>query len=269
MTKSTEDLLRDVKLPPLPTQELSQDAELEALDRQFEMANQISHKPDSLEDSSSSSSISHTHQPSTESLTPPGTPPATALLGKDLRTLHDNLEERLQPFWSSVIPGRTVQLYVFASLQAAEAYRDALQAGIRLSSPEQLQPPISSQKVTTLLDGSFQALFRLSWERLCQHPGALHIAFGDPTKEEGKEYEFYIVAELTPPPPPPAEPVVPYSTYKPRAKREQQVEQPTKPPEPGPSTFAIHATPLTSSALRVLSDIDDTVRNYHLGSADR
>ncbi|KAF8235481.1 hypothetical protein L208DRAFT_1376490 [Tricholoma matsutake] len=93
-------------------------------------------------------------------------------------------------------------------------------------------------------DGSFQALFRLKWSSLCQHPGALHIAFGDPREE----HELHLSAELLPP-----LSLSPSRTPTPRC------------PSTVPSILQIS---LTHSPIRVISDIDDTVKlsNILLGA---
>ncbi|KAH8832858.1 hypothetical protein DL96DRAFT_1583663 [Flagelloscypha sp. PMI_526] len=269
LTKSTEDLLEGVNLPPRPN-EMTKDMELEALERQFQKANQqssVEDIPGTSGTPTTPSSFGSIPSQSSDSLSRPDSQTGMAsAIGADLRQLHSNLENRLQPFWSSVISSRTVQLYIFASEAAAKTYRSVRMSG-SLPSPDQVEPPLASQKVTTQVDGSFQTLFRLGWERLCQHPGALHIAFGDTVTQEGHEHNFYVVAELMPPPPPPQSEVT-YNTYQPRVQRQSPTSQ-QKPNPDQPTSVAVHATPLTFSRLRVLSDIDDTVKIANVLSGTR
>ncbi|KAJ6594203.1 hypothetical protein B0H19DRAFT_917133 [Mycena capillaripes] len=223
MTKSTEDLLAGMKLPPRPT-EITEDFEVEALERQFQRIN-----------SGSQSSID-------ESVDELESPVASSVLPLDIRRLHRNLETRIQPFWSSVLPSRTVRLNLFASPlkgddtsprhNSAEE-KDAIEHG-----------PVASRDVSTTVDGSFQARIRVTWEEMCHHPGALHIAFGDPAQE----HELLVTAALFPAPP--------SASAAPRL--------PAHPVE----TKTLHIT-LTNCPVRVISDIDDTVKLANVLSGAR
>ncbi|KAF7376429.1 hypothetical protein MSAN_00058500 [Mycena sanguinolenta] len=222
MTKSTEDLLAAVKLPPRPT-EITEDFEVEALERQFQHLNSASES--STDDSGS--------EPDLES---PIVTSSSSSLPNDIRRLHRNLETRIQPFWSSVLSSRTVRLNLFASpLKGNDTNprhdsveeKDALEHG-----------PIAWREVFTTVDGSFQARIRITWEELCHHPGALQIAFGDPAVE----HELLITAALFPAPPP-------------ASAAPQQQQLPANPVE----TKTLHIT-LTNCPVRVISDIDDTVK---------
>ncbi|KAJ7282956.1 hypothetical protein C8J57DRAFT_1173096 [Mycena rebaudengoi] len=232
LTPSTEDLLASVKLPPRPT-EITENFEVEALERQFQRIN--SDNRSSFDDdadmepivTASSSSVS---------------------LPNDIRRLHKNLETRIQPFWSSVLPARTVRLHLFASPlkndskprhNSAEE-RDAVDHG-----------PVASRDVTTAIDGSFQARIRVTWEEMCQHPGALHIAFGDPSVE----HELLVTAALSPA----AQPSTPSSSTSDLSHRDQP---------PPLETKTLHIT-LTNCPVRVISDIDDTVKVANVLSGAR
>ncbi|KAJ7268654.1 hypothetical protein B0H12DRAFT_58952 [Mycena haematopus] len=219
ITRSTEDLLAAIKLPPRPT-EITEDFEVEALERQFQRINSSESSVDEFEPDLESSIITS----------------SSSFLPNDVRRLHRNLETRIQPFWSSVLPSRTVRLNLFASPlkgndtnprhNTAEE-KDALEHG-----------PIACRDVSTTIDGSFQARIRVTWEELCHHPGALQIAFGDPAVE----HELLVTAALFPAAPPPS------SAFAPQQLPENPVE-----------TKTLHIT-LTNCPVRVLSDIDDTVK---------
>ena len=92
--------------------------------------------------------------------------------------------------------------------------------------------PMVVQHVTTASDGFFQAKFSVPWEAMCTHPRALHIAFGN----SSQEHDLLITADILPPP-----------------QSQQQ----------GASAMREHGlqrVPLTYSPLRLISDIDDTVK---------
>ncbi|PBK65951.1 hypothetical protein ARMSODRAFT_960865 [Armillaria solidipes] len=213
---STEELLGTVKLPPRP-QEITEEFEVEALERQFQRLNH------------SQSSVDMSRPPSRSSsydAQPPTDRDSITKLSGDLRKFHANLEARLQPFWSSVLPGRLVNICLFP--KPLNAVDDPTSNG-----------PIASQDVSTAADGSFQIRFTIRWEDMCQHPGALHIAFG----ESNVEHELIATARLLPLPSPPGispamDLVVPKAV----------------------SPILTARIPLTYSPIRVISDIDDTIK---------
>jgi hypothetical protein len=219
MTRSTEDLLAAIKLPPRPT-EITEDFEVEALERQFQRINSGSQSSiDSEPDLDTSSFVTSSSSSSTS-------------LPNDIRRLHRNLETRIQPFWSSVLSSRTVRLNLFASPLKGD---DTSPRHNRAEEQDALEHgPIAWRDVTTTIDGSFQARIRVTWEELCHHPGALHVAFGDP----GIEHELLVTAALLP------------------ALSPSSVSAPQ---QPAVETKTLHIT-LTHSPVRVVSDIDDTVK---------
>ncbi|KAJ6625845.1 hypothetical protein B0H10DRAFT_1782443 [Mycena sp. CBHHK59/15] len=233
LTPSTEDLLASVKLPPRPT-EISEDFEVEALERQFQ---RISSGSQSSLDDSASIDIDFESPPPFV---------GSSSLPNDIRRLHRNLETRIQPFWSSVLPSRTVRLNLFVSpLEGNDGQprhnsakeQDAIDHG-----------PVATRDVTTAVDGSFQVRIRVTWEEMCQHPGALHISFGDPEVE----HELLVAATLLPPP-------LAASTSTPNLHHQ---------PPPPLETKTLHIT-LTNSPIRVISDIDDTVKVANVISGAR
>ncbi|KAJ7346955.1 hypothetical protein DFH08DRAFT_780713 [Mycena albidolilacea] len=219
LTRSTEDLLAAIKLPPRPT-EITEDFEVEALERQFQRIN-----------SSSQSSIDSELDLDTSSFVTSSSSSSTSL-PNDIRRLHRNLETRIQPFWSSVLSSRTVRLNLFASPLKGD---DTSPRHNRAEEQDALEHgPIAWRDVTTTIDGSFQARIRVTWEELCHHPGALHVAFGDP----GIEHELLVTAALLP-------------AFSPSSV--------SAPQQPAVETKTLHIT-LTHSPVRVVSDIDDTVK---------
>nr|GAT58571.1 predicted protein [Mycena chlorophos] len=126
---ATDALLSSVKLPPRPT-EMTEELEAEALERQLqqlksddeEQLELVNDEPDIIP-----SPIGGTNLP-------PG----------ELRRWHQNLETRIQPFWSSVLASRVVRFNLFASQRKEE--RDV-----------QESRPVASREVATGVDGFFQA----------------------------------------------------------------------------------------------------------------
>ncbi|KAJ7077316.1 hypothetical protein B0H15DRAFT_915401 [Mycena belliarum] len=224
LTRSTEELLSSIKLPPRPT-EITEDFEVEALERQFRRINSGSQSSDDDD------SINEQEPPIVATN-------SNSTLPGDIRRLHRNLETRIQPFWSSVLSSRTVRLQLFSSplkeqddirpRHNAEEERDALEHG-----------PVTSRDIPTGVDGSFQARIRVTWEEMCNHPGALHIAFGDPAVE----HELLINATL----------LAPLSSSLFAAPSE---------------TKALHLT-LTNCPVRIISDIDDTIKMADILSGAR
>ncbi|KAF9024747.1 hypothetical protein BDZ89DRAFT_1068855 [Hymenopellis radicata] len=145
-------------------------------------------------------------------------------ISDELKKFHANLESRLQPFWSSVLQNRIVSIQLFP--KPLNATQDPMGYG-----------PIAEMYVNTGVDGSFQARFAIRWEDMCQHPGAVHIAFG----QASDEHEVLAHVKLLP--------VTSASNSSPSLL----------PPPPLVATSA--RIPLTHSPIRVISDIDDTVKH--------
>lgn len=195
---------------------------------------------------------------------PPSEPhPHTPTAQEVIKQLHDNLEKRLQPFWSSVLPNRTIRLHLFVSPyqkgksslpssgpgpEAVNPQDQDTEINITslLSDAETNGGPIASQDILTAADGSFQVRFRVNWEELCHHPKALHIAFGEPEREE--EHELLVVTQLLPAPSPPPS----------RLSLHSQPQDETQ-FTPAPLT-SLTRIPISHSPIRVISDIDDTVK---------
>lgn len=241
LSRSTEELLASVHLPPRP-EEIPEDYEakqLEALEENFRrMQNGEEDSASIISRSSSSSDIENMANQSLPTTPSPSVSPSfhqqanqtIAHISSDLQKLHGNLESRLQPFWSTALSSRTIRLALFASPQEpamTEAERAKGRAKDGLD-----HGPMVAQHVTTSADGYFQAKFSVPWEAMCTHPGALHIAFGDPSQE----HDLLISADILPPP--------------------QSQQQGT----PAIRKQGIQKIPLTHSPVRLISDIDDTVK---------
>ena len=100
---------------------------------------------------------------------------------------------------------------------------------------------LSSQDVTTAVDGSFQAKFKVKWEDLCLHPRALHIAF----EEEMQDHDLLVDAQF-----------VPSS----RIHKLNTILHLRSIPLISSPLTALIRTSITHSSIRVISDIDDTVK---------
>jgi len=205
-----------------------------------------------------------------------------------LHKLHYNLESRLRLFWSSILPSRTVRLHLFApsrSSSTSDSETNVLE-----------HRPLASQDVETSVDGSFGAKFRISWKDLWQHPSGVDIAFCD----LHEEFDLLVVAELLPPPPsssassstllhgtsPPSQPqsqnTLSHSHWHYRSHHYPHLHNiftalpglPTlaslhlSPPYSALSCFLMPTstacdhitTPITHTPIRVISDIDDTIK---------
>ena len=175
--------------------------------------------------------------------------PAPPMATSELQQWHANLEKRLHPFWSSVLSNRTVRVSLYVAdptLYEADSQRTD-ESGSSESSVPPEKRPIVVREVTTAVDGSFQLKFSVPWERLCTHPAGVHVAFGG----SGLEHELFVVAEMLAPPSPASS-----TTYTPYQPQQRQAAL-----APPPATVAASIPiPLTYSAVRVISDIDDTVK---------
>ena len=235
LTASTEELLKQVKLPPRPT-EITEGYEMEALEREYQRI-----RDNNSDSASSSPSSSITDLPQDAPILSP-TSEASNIHPEVLRRLHANLESRLQPFWSSAIANRTIRLYLFASPHQNPRVDPIAEID---AFGNEKDKPVATQDVFTGPDGSFQVRFKVNWEDMCQHPEALHIAFGD----HMVEHNFKVVAELMPPPlslAPQVPPIV----------------------QPSPVSCMIKI-PISHCPIRVISDIDDTVKRSDIVSGAR
>ncbi|KAJ3749034.1 hypothetical protein DFH05DRAFT_1389118 [Lentinula detonsa] len=236
LSRSTEDLLKSVRLPPKP-EDISEDYEAELLEREFQSLSGQSEDLESFNSNTHSQPSSRTNSVYDLTLHEPSPEPSLGTIVKstaadELRKLHANLESRLQPFWSSAIPNRTVRLRLYTS---PHHISDPSNPSVNTDNG-----PVSIQDVVTGPDGSFQARFIVGWTDLANHPGAEHIAFGDPSDE----HELLVSAELIPLPSPISSVASSAAQYTPLSLIP-------------PTNLCI---PLTYSPVRVISDIDDTIK---------
>ena len=214
--------------------------EMQNLERQFREMSDNSDSPPSDTSSIIDTPLRRTPSSSSQSSSSSDVQPIerTPSATSSIQELHANLERRLMPFWSSSLSSRTVRLSLYAS-EGAISIAQALGNEV-LSTDEPRLRPIATRKVTTAQDGSFQIKFGVPWDVLCKHPDGAQVALGDVTSE----CDFFILAELLPPPlpqPAPAglQPVMANDT---------------------PVSRVQIKIPLSYTPLRVISDIDDTVK---------
>jgi len=242
LSRSTEELLSHIHLPPRP-EEVSDTYDTDALDRQFRRA-QLQSDGRSLYPSSAASSSADIGAALEEADERIGQGQSTPSLPDSLiRQMHANLEARLQPFWSSVLPNRTVRISLFASPHIDDPSKG-------LPQDEELRP-ITSVEAITQADGSFQAQIVIQYEQLCHHPTSLHIAFGRELTEHyllasaelQKAQPLYVMTGETPQ----------YAQYHSSRRPAQDLSEPT--------TTSTVTIPISHSPIRVISDIDDTVKD--------
>lgn len=258
-----------------PTSHTNDEFDVETLERELNRVkqNEVDDDAASISESSSFLPSPVDERPTSNGYeTPPeGQPPPHNMSGSKthfttpmdvLKRLHDNLEKRIHLLWYSALPNRTIRLHIFAAPNEGGRYRPADQktsdsAGLYI---DQEHGPLASQDVTTAADGSFQAKFLVKWEDLCVHPRALHIAFG----ETLDEHDMLAVAQLLPP-----------STVR-TPEAHSPLNSPPRTPSPSPTSLtptpslaSIIRVPITYSSIRVISDIDDTVKNTGLLSGSR
>jgi len=162
-------------------------------------------------------------------------PPLSPREDSTLKRLHRNLETRLQPFWAAALPNRVVRITL-------HAHQDSDRANRTPEELELLDAPIASFDMVTDSEGAFAHRFTISWEDLCKHPRGIQIAFSPPARED----ELVIAAELLPAPTNGSNPTLEklrgaIVSHLPPIRFEQPV-------------------PLSHCQIRVISDIDDTIK---------
>ena len=172
----------------------------------------------------------------------------TSSTASSVQELHANLERRLMPFWSSALSNRTIRISLYGSEDAVSIAQALGNEAYDYDDARLL--PIASREAITAQDGSFQVKFGVPWDVLLKHPDGVQVAFGDVTTE----YDFFILAELLPPPPPPP--------------TTSAVPQPVS-VNNTPVSSAQIKVPLSYTPIRVISDIDDTVKTANVLSGAR
>lgn len=203
-------------------------------------------RPRPISSSSAASSSSSSSSSSARSSSSSEVRPAEQT---DLQRWHANLEARLLPFWSTAISSRTVRLSLYTRYPSPGATdpTNASRSHVVPAKDVYLDDPtlpIVTQNVLTSTDGAFQLQIVISWETLCLHPGSVHIAFGD----RNAEVELFMLAELMPPPTPAT------------SATSSPANGPPQSYFPIPTTTSTIPVTLSHARLRLISDIDDTVK---------
>jgi len=222
--------------------------ELQSLEEHFRKLNNNPDPSDSVSSSAIATPLRRSPSVSSQSSISSDIRPIerTSSTASSVQELHANLERRLMPFWSSALSNRTVRISLYGSEDAVSIAQALGTEAYDYDDPRLL--PIASREATTTPDGSFQVKFGVPWDVLLKHPDGVQVAFGDVTTE----YDFFILAELLPPPPPPPTSAVP-----------QPVSVNT------PVSWAQMKVPLSYTPVRVISDIDDTVKTANVLSGAR
>ena len=178
-------------------------------------------------------------------------PSFTGTTGPHVHRWHSNLESRLHPFWAGVISNRAVRVSVRPHFDLTEAEVESASR----SELDVLEQPLAAYEATTDAEGSFKIRFVIPWETLSAHPKGAPMAFFDPNCE----HDFSVSAELMPPLASPSTPNAPTEPH-------PFLPPPLAPPLPIAMTSG--RVPLTYSPIRVISDIDDTVKlsGIHCGA---
>ena len=233
LSSSTEELLKDVHLPP-PPDEMDDNAEAEELERRLRALDIESSAastptyPYPNSDASSTFSASSGYNTPRSETRGPVSEAAAHLMQK----WNANLQARLHPFWCSALAARTVRLSLYAT---DTPLKD------EATDDDGPRPPLATRDVVTGPDGSFQMTFRVPWAHLCTHPQGVAIAFSD----RQREHDLMVTADLLSPLPP----------------RGSYQQPPFAAPYDVESTVTTLASvPLTYTTVRVISDIDDTVK---------
>ncbi|KAG9037458.1 hypothetical protein FRB95_005397 [Tulasnella sp. JGI-2019a] len=156
---------------------------------------------------------------------------------EELARYHANLDRRLQPFWSRNLANRTVRLSVFVHSSNATETLDLEQIG-----------PLVTRTIRTDAQGYFDNRFRIDYETLCRYPGTAGLVSG--AQDPLVEHNLVVRADLLP-----ADGVLQNMASGTRATPS---EDPSSEPSGPVSTEA--RIPLTTAKVRLISDIDDTVK---------
>ncbi|PVG03324.1 hypothetical protein CPB86DRAFT_772208 [Serendipita vermifera] len=158
----------------------------------------------------------------------------TSIPLEQLKRMHSNLDFRLQPFWSSGVPNRPVILSIFCSNDNEQGESIETTSFTPL---EEGRQPLFKIQTSTDAQGTFIQEISIPFETICTNPESLSLAFGNYDTEP----KIVVQAELKPMlqiQPPEAEGYI----------RETK-------------TIATHISiPVTNRKVRVISDIDDTVK---------
>ena len=228
---------------------MTDEKEIQCLEEHFRKLNNNLDIPESTSSSASGTPLRRSPSVSSQSssssnIRPIERTPSTA---SSIQELHSNLERRLMPFWSSALSNRIVRISLYVSEDVVSIVQALGNEAYDFDDPRLL--PVASRKVTTAQDGSFQVKFGVPWDVLLQHPDGPQVALGDITTE----HDFFVIAELLPPPPPPPTSAAPRPVLA----------------NDAPVSRAQIKIPLSYTPVRVISDIDDTVKTANVLSGAR
>ena len=270
LSKSTEDLLRLAELPP-PPDEMSDEMEKKILASRsllldplepprphfasrsesappLETSKWLDDAPvatpgfynlptsSSLSLSSTASSRSTSSTNSQVSLS--NTTSLAAMSPQELIRLHANFDSRLQPFWGSTVTNRMVRITLFTSAISGDHLDHA-------------HGPLETVVVKLTDQGYFGHLFHIPYETICTHPGGIHIAFGDPSTE----HMLVVLAELLP---------LPQDAFSSSPNSSPRSSNDFRPAFQSTLHYAVPKAqlpiPITDARVRLISDIDDTIK---------
>ena len=155
--------LTDIQLPPKPT-EIPENYDVKVLERMFQCANASSE--DSISDSPIEEDwgVNSHGDPYVNGHSVTHVQAAADIL----RRQYTNLERRLQPFWSSVLPGRCVRLHLFAFLH----HTPPTSASLEEKHPDDpAYKPVASQDVMTARMRASRLYFRSNGVTCANIPG--------------------------------------------------------------------------------------------------
>jgi hypothetical protein len=126
---------------------------------------------------------------------------------EQLRAFHENLDRRLQPFWSSALQ-RRVQLSIYPVKVPMDRHpRHEMRKGgeVPVDPPSMDEEPLMRNVFTTDAQGLFAQKIVIPWERIVSHGPSLAMAFHDPPRfeystgepeEQTSTWGLYLKAEL-------------------------------------------------------------------------
>jgi len=225
LTPSTEELLATKKLPPRPS-EITDELERIALAQMYDDENVPQFVQETLpEDRSTTDTVTEPDEPD----------PAMSGLSQDqVRQMYLNLHTRLRQFWSNPLANRMVRVEVFVVGDPAE--------------------PLMTQDLLTDSTGGFAEQLRVPWERMLAHPLGHRIALGQPSTTLPVDF-IKVVVELLPGPG--STPTTGSSAASSPTSRWSSAEI-----SRGPTDSCV--MPVTYTRVRLISDIDDTVKNSEI-----
>jgi hypothetical protein len=94
---------------------------------------------------------------------------------EELKRMHQTLDMRLQPFWSSSISNRSIILSIFVDQNQDQAETIEETSFTPL---EQGRQPLFMIQTSTDAQGVFSQKISIPYERICTHHESLNIAFG-------------------------------------------------------------------------------------------